>query len=70
MGFVKFWIFSTLFFLTFPLSLILCLIFLGIKQTKQFIVVLIKDYLQTLLIIFSIIIVIIIFLFNYLINIF
>ena len=70
MGFVKFWIFSTLFFLTFPLSLIFCLIFLGIKQTKQFIVVLIKDYLQTLLIIFIILIIVIIFLFNYSINIF
>ena len=66
MGFVKFWIFSTLFFLTFPLSLIFCLIFLGIKQTKQFMVVLIKDYLQTILIVFIILIIIMISLFNYL----
>ena len=43
MGFIKFWIFSTLFLLTFPLSLILSLIFLGIRETKQFIVVLISD---------------------------
>ena len=66
MGFIKFWIFSTLFLLTFPLSLIFCLIFLGVKQTKQFMVVLISDYLQTILIIFIISIIILIFLFNYL----
>ena len=66
MGFIKFWIFSTLFFLTFPLSLILSLSFLGIKETKQFMVVLISDYLQTILIIFIISIIILIFLFNYL----
>ena len=66
MGFIKFWIFSTLFLLTFPLSLIFCLIFLGVKQTKQFMVVLISDYLQTILIIFIISIIILIFLFKYL----
>ena len=70
MGFIKFWIFSTLFFITFPLSLIFCLLFLGTKQTKQFIVVLINDYFQTILIIFIIIIIVIIFLFNYLSNFF
>ena len=68
MGFIKFWIFSTLFFLIFPLSLILCLIFLGIKETKQFIVVLISDYLQTVLFIFITLIIIIIFIVNYLSN--
>ena len=66
MGFMKFWIFSTLFLLTFPLSLILSLIFLGIKETKQFMVVLISDYLQTILFIFIILIIIIILLVDYL----
>ena len=66
MGFIKFWIFSTLFFLTFPLSLILSLFFLGIRETKQFMVVLISDYLQTILIIFIISMIILTFLFNYL----
>ena len=66
MGFIKFWFFSTLFLLTFPLSLIFCLIFLGVKPTKQFIFALIKDYLQTVLSIFIILFIIIIFLFNYL----
>ena len=66
MGFIKFWIFSTLFLLTFPLSLILSLIFLGIRETKQFMVVLISDYLQTILFIFIILIIIIIFIVDYL----
>ncbi len=70
MGFIKFWIFSTLFLLTFPLSLILSLIFLGIKETKQFMVVLISDYLQTILFIFIILIIIIIFIVYYLIKFF
>ena len=70
MGFIKFWIFSTLFFLTFPLSLILCLFLLGIKETKQFMVVLISDYLQTILFIFIILTIIIIFIVDYLSNFF
>ena len=70
MGFIKFWIFSTLFFLTFPLSLILSLFFLRIKDTKQFMVVLISDYLQTILFIFIILTIIIIFIVDYLSNFF
>ena len=70
MGFMKFWAFSTLFLLTFPLSLILSLIFLGINETKQFMVVLISDYLQTILFIFIILTIIIIFIVDYLSNFF
>ena len=70
MGFMKFWIFSTLFILTFPLSLILSLLFLGIKEIKQFMIVLISDYLQTILFIFIIITIIIIFIVDYLSNFF
>ena len=70
MGFIKFWIFSTLFFFTFPFSLILCLLILGTRETKQFIVILIKDYLQTILIILVLFIVIITFLVNYIISLF
>ena len=70
MGFIKFWIFSTLFFLTFPLSLILSLLFLVIRETKQFMVVLISDYLQTILFIFIILTIIIIFIVDYLSNFF
>lgn len=65
MGFVKFWFFSSLFFITFPLSLLFAIIFLGRRQTKEFIMVLIKDYIQTLLIIFISLIIVIYFLYNY-----
>ncbi len=52
MGFFKFWFYSTLFFVTFPISLLFCLLFFGLNKTKQFITALIKDYIQTILIIF------------------
>ena len=52
MGFIKFWFFSTLFFLTFPLSIIFCLVFFGLNETKQFVTILVKDYMQTMFIIF------------------
>ena len=52
MGFIKFWFFSTLFFLTFPLSIVFCLVFFGLHETKQFVTFLVKDYMQTMFIIF------------------
>ena len=52
MGFLKFWFYSTLFFVTFPISFLFCMIFFGYKETKQFVTVLIQDYVQTILIIF------------------
>ena len=52
MGFFKFWFYSTLFFVTFPISLLFCLLFFGFNKTTQFITALIKDYVQTILIIF------------------
>ena len=50
-SFVKFWLISYLFFMTFPLSLIFCFVYLGTTKTKQFLVALVNDFLQTLLII-------------------
>ena len=70
MGFVKFWLVSSLFFIMFPFSLIYSLVFLGPYQTKEFILVLIKDYIQTLIIIFISLIVVIYFLYNYIISFF
>jgi len=70
MGFVKFWLVSSIFFITFPFSLIYLLVFLGPNQTKEFILVLIKDYIQTLIIIFLSLIVVIYFLYNYIISFF
>ena len=51
MNVVKFWFVSFLFFLTFPISILLCYVFIGQKLTKQLIVALINDFLQTLFII-------------------
>ena len=70
MGFVKFWLVSSLFFIRFPFSFIFSLVFLGPYQTKEFILVLIKDYIQTLIIIFISLIVVIYFLYNYIISFF
>ena len=70
MGFLKFWFYSTLFFLTFPISLIFCLLLFGFKETKQFITILIKDYVQTILIIFILSLSLLIFLIYYVISLF
>ena len=70
MGFIKFWFFSTLFFLTFPISLVFCLLFLGFKETKQFITVLIKDYVQTIFVIFILSLSMLIFFIYYLVSLF
>ena len=70
MGFIKFWFFSTLFFLTFPLSLIFCLVFFGLYETKQFVTFLVKDYMQTMFIIFILCLSIITFFIYYVVSLF
>ena len=35
MGFIKFWIVSTVFWFSFPVSLVLCCLALGLLKTKQ-----------------------------------
>ena len=70
MGFIKFWFFSTLFFLTFPLSIIFCLVFFGLYETKQFVTFLVKDYMQTMFIIFILCLTIITFIIYYLVSLF
>ena len=70
MGFIKFWFFSTLFFLTFPLSIIFCLVFFGLYETKQFVTVLVKDYMQTMFIIFILCLSIITFIIYYIVSLF
>ena len=70
MGFFKFWFYSTLFFVTFPISLLFFLIFFGYKETKQFVTVLIQDYVQTILIFFILSLSILIFIFYYVISLF
>ena len=70
MGFIKVWFFSTLFFLTFPLSIIFCLVFFGLYETKQFVTFLVKDYMQTMFIIFILCLLIIIFIIYYVVSLF
>ena len=70
MGFIKFWFFSTLFFLTFPLSIIFCLVFFGLYETKQFVTFLVKDYMQTMFIIFILCLLIITFIIYYVVSLF
>ena len=70
MGFIKFWFFSTLFFLTFPLSIIFCLVFFGLNETKQFVTLLVKDYMQTMFIIFILCLSIITFIIYYIVSLF
>ena len=44
MGFFSFWLVSTVFYLTFPLSLGLCLLVMGRHRTKQLIRALVHDF--------------------------
>ena len=50
MGMIKFWMISTLVYLTFPVSLIISYLMFGPVLTKQLISALIQDFLQTLLV--------------------
>ena len=59
MGFISFWLVSVVFYLTFPLSLGLCLLVMGRHRTKQLIRALVHDFLQTIFIL-SVVVVLII----------
>ena len=54
MGFFQFWILSTLFYLTFPLSLLIAFLVLGPVRTRQFVGALVHDFLQTVLILIAV----------------
>ena len=49
MGFINFWLISTLFYLTFQMSLGICFLVLGPRRTLQLISALVHDFLQTIL---------------------
>ena len=49
MGVIKFWVLSTIFYMTFPASLAISYIALGPQKTKQLIRALMNDFLQTIL---------------------
>ena len=53
MGFIKFWLVSTVFYLSFPLSLGLCWLVLGATRTKQLVRALVHDFLQTIFILIA-----------------
>ncbi len=50
MSIIKFWTISTLFYMFFPISLIVFFFTLGKIKTKQFLVALVNDFFQTVLI--------------------
>ncbi len=55
MGFIKFWIVSTVFWFSFPMSLVLCYLAMGKVKTKQLVKALVHDFLQTLFLIFVVV---------------
>ena len=55
MGFIKFWIVSTVFWFSFPVSLLLCYLAMGQVRTKQLVKALVNDFLQTLFLIFIVV---------------
>ena len=58
MGFIKFWIVSTVFWFSFPVSLVFCYLAMGQVRTKQLVKALVHDFLQTLFLIFIVVCVI------------
>ena len=59
MGFFSFWLVSMVFYLTFPLSLGLCVLVMGRHRTKQLIRALVHDFLQTIFILIVVVVLII-----------
>lgn len=65
MGFIKFWIVSTLFWMTFPISLAVSYISIGSIKSKQLVKALVHDFLQTLFITLVVISIVIYFIYDY-----
>jgi len=65
MGFIKFWIVSTVFWFSFPVSLVLCYLAFGSIKTKQLVKALAHDFLQTFFIILVVVCVIIYTVYHY-----
>ena len=65
MGFFKFWIVSTVFWFSFPVSLVLCYLALGSVKTKQLVKALVHDFLQTLFMILLVVFVIVYGIYHY-----
>ena len=65
MGFIKFWIISTIFWFSFPVSLAFSYVTLGSVRSKQLVKALVHDFLQTFLIIIILMCVVIYGLYKY-----
>ena len=65
MGFMKFWIVSTIFWMTFPASVVICYLTMGPLRSKQFIKALINDFLQTMLVILIVVCILIYVIYRY-----
>ena len=65
MGFIKFWVVSTLFWMFFPISLALCYVSIGSLRTKQLVKALVNDFLQTVLVILVVVCVVIYVIYQY-----
>ena len=65
MGFIQFWVVSTIFWMTFPASVVLCYLTMGPIRTKQFVKALINDFLQTILVILVVVCVLIYVIYHY-----
>ena len=65
MGFIKFWVISTLFWMFFPISLALCYVSIGSQRTKQLVKALVNDFLQTVLVILVVLCVVIYVIYHY-----
>jgi len=66
MGFITFWVVSTVFYLTFPISLLLCYLTMGSVRTKQLLLALVNDFLQTIMILIVVLAIFIWLAFHYL----
>ena len=65
MGFIKFWVVSTLFWMFFPISLAVCYVSIGSLRTKQLVKALVNDFLQTVLVILVVVCVVIYVIYHY-----
>ncbi len=65
MGFIQFWIVSTVFWFSFPVSLVLCYLTLGSVRTRQLVKALVHDFLQTLFIILMVVFIMIYGIYHY-----
>ena len=65
MGFIQFWVVSTIFWMTFPASVVICYLTMGPVRTKQFVKALINDFLQTVLVILVVVCVLVYVIYHY-----